>query len=97
MRPCYAKQRDANEKPIVAALEAVGAMVERLPGPLPDLLVGYCGGNWLMEVKTLRGLKRKDQPKQQAWRDAWCGQVHIVVEPEDALKLIGCNARRTGT
>lgn len=94
MRPTYAaRKRDANEPAIVDALRAVGATVERLPAPLPDLAVGYCGGNWLMEVKTERGLKRKDQPEQERWREQWGGQVHIVTEPREALKLIGVRAR----
>lgn len=45
--------RDANEGPIVDALEAAGATVSRLDGKNgePDLLVGFAGVNELMEVK----------------------------------------------
>lgn len=96
MKPSHATKRDTNERAIIAALRAVGAMVYQLPGPLPDLLVGYCGGNWLLEVKNDRGMKRKDQGEQARWRDNWAGQVHIVTSPEEALRRIGCGARRTG-
>lgn len=98
MRPVYAsKKRDSNEKAIVAALKAVGATVEHLD--IVDLLVGYCGGNWLLEVKTEKGLKRKSKTaeRQAAWQRQWAGQVHIVSSPEEALRRIGCGARRTGT
>lgn len=51
-----AKRRDDNEPQIVAALQAVGAGVQRLDGPgLPDLLVGYRGRLLLIEVKRPDG------------------------------------------
>lgn len=90
MRPVYAsKKRDANEGAIVAALLAVGATVERLD--VVDLLVGYCGGNWLLECKTPAGLKRKSKTaeRQAKWQREWAGQVHIVTSPEEALRRIG--------
>ena len=48
-----AGKRDANEAEIVAALQRVGATVERITtgGGVPDLLVGYWRKNYLMEVK----------------------------------------------
>lgn len=49
-----ARRRDDNEPPIVAALQAVGAGVQRLDGRgLPDLLVGYRGRLLLLEVKRV--------------------------------------------
>lgn len=88
--------RDANEGPIVDALRAVGASVVRLPPPSPDLLVGFRGLNLLLEVKTLRGTKRKDQEHQKRWREEWRGSVYVVTGPEEALAILGVGARRTG-
>lgn len=50
----WARSRDANEPDIVKALEAVGASVQRTYGMEgePDLLVGYLGRNYLIEVKN---------------------------------------------
>lgn len=85
------KRRDGNEMPIIRALQAVGASVAQLSGAdLPDLLVGYCGGNWLMEIKQV---KAKLKPGQEQWQLTWRGNVNTVREPAEALKLIGCKAR----
>lgn len=51
-----ARKRDANEKAIVEALEAYGAVVFRISGVgCPDLLTLY-RGQWLpLEVKAAKG------------------------------------------
>ncbi len=86
------KQRDANEAAVVAALRAVGASVERLSGPdMPDLLVGYCGLNYLVEVKTDTG---KLSAGQAAWLRCWQGRTTFVRTPEEALMWIGSNATK---
>jgi hypothetical protein len=95
VRPAHAgKKRDANESAIVDALKEAGATVERLD--IVDLLVGFRGGNWLMEVKTVKGLKRKSRTadRQQRWRAGWQGNVYVVSEPAEALGLIGIAATR---
>jgi len=84
-----AAQRDANEPEIVTALEAVGASVERLdagPGGIPDLLVGYRGANYLLEVKTASGKLRR---AQLTWHPEWRGQVSVVRTAEEAWAVIG--------
>jgi hypothetical protein len=91
-RGAAGKRRDANEPAIIAALRAVGATVEQLSGPnLPDLLVGFCGGNWLFEVKTEKG---KLRPNQHLWQDLWHGTVNIVRTPDEALRYIMIQAAR---
>ena len=82
--PRYDARRDANEPEIVEALEAVGASVLRLDDV--DLLIGYRGTNYLMEVKTPEGKLNK---KQQKFFRSWQGQVNIVRTRIQALKLIG--------
>lgn len=47
-------QRDQNEPAVVAALEAVGAVVRQLDPPMPDLLVSWRGVLTLLEVKRAR-------------------------------------------
>jgi Holliday junction resolvase len=56
------KRRDANEPSIVQALRKIGARVERISGPdLPDLLVGFRGQWYPLEVKTAKGGSTKRQ------------------------------------
>lgn len=84
----YGKRRDGNEQPIIDALEAAGCQVERLDRPV-DLLVGYDGQTYLMEVKDTRGRNRL-QDSQDAFLRAWPGGPAAVVRSiEDALRLIG--------
>ena len=88
-------QRDANEPAIVKALRAIGASVHPLHVPC-DLLVGYQGRTYLMEVKSPLGPKggasrngQKLNEKQQAFADAWAGQFAIVRTIQEALDAIG--------
>jgi hypothetical protein len=86
-RNAAGKRRDANEGAIIDTLRAVGCSVQQLSGAdMPDLLVGYRGENFLIEVKTLKGKLRE---RQQAWHRAWQGIVHIVREPVEILRLLG--------
>lgn len=78
-------RKDANHDEIVAALEDVGATVYPVGRPV-DLLVGYRGVNYLIEVKAWRGTP---EVRQIAFFAAWKGQVICVQSTEDALKAIG--------
>jgi hypothetical protein len=89
--PGAGRRRDANEDLIVESLEAVRATVERLHpagrGGLPDLLVGFRGQTYLIEVKTLDG---ELDDGQLDWHLAWRGAPVIVARtPEQALRAIG--------
>lgn len=75
---------DGNHHEIRKALEAVGATVDE-KGPL-DLLVGFRGANYLLEVKTARG---KLRASQSAFLKAWKGHAAVVRSVEDALSAIG--------
>ena len=78
---------DENHAQIRAALERVGATV--VPdGPL-DLLVGFRGANYLLEVKTATG---KLRVKQEGFIRRWKGQVHVVRSVDEALAVIGAIA-----
>lgn len=81
MRVGQSRKRDANEKPIVAALRALGAFVTPISGDgAPDLLVRFRGRLYGFEVKAAKGQQTEAQ-EQTNWP--------IVRSVEDALTAIG--------
>lgn len=88
--PALQGKRDANESAIIAALQEVGASVVQNPTGkgAPDLIVGYFGETFLLEVK-MPG--KKLNAMQIKWHEAWTGQVAIVHTPIDALYAIGAD------
>ena len=82
--------RDINEPHIVAALRKAGANVLHIEMPA-DLLVGYKGRNYLMEVKTPKGKMRDSQIDFMA---RWvtdgddCGQIAVVRSADEALAVL---------
>ena len=76
----YGNKRDANEPEIVAMLEAHGFTVHRLDKPV-DLLCGYGGRDYLIEVKTPKGTLTKSQKDFYA---TWRGSKTILRSAEDA-------------
>ena len=85
--PATQGRRDKCEPEIIKALEKVGATVEQIPTGkgVPDLLVGFRGQNFLMEVKMPKG---KLNAKQVKWHGNWKGQVCVVRTPGEALSVI---------
>jgi len=74
---------DDNQADVVKRFRAHGFSVEPLHavgGGVPDLLIGYGGFNYLIEVKD--GAKPPSQRKltkdQIKWHGAWAGQVAII-------------------
>jgi len=85
---------DANQKAIVAALRKVGATVHSLASVgdgCPDLLVGFRGDNFLLEVKDgdKPPSRRRLRDKQKDWHEQWRGRVSVVENCADALAAIG--------
>ena len=85
---------DANQREVVKALRKAGATVQHLHAVgagCPDLLVGYKGGNHLVEVKD--GHKppsaRKLTPDQVVWHRDWRGNAHVVKSVTEALAVLG--------
>ena len=75
-RTSRASRPDGNKAVVVAALRACGASVQDLAGGggVPDLVVGYAGRNFLLEIKDGRnGLNGAQQKFHAEWR----GQVAI--------------------
>ena len=86
----YAAASDANQVEIVAALRAAGATVQDLHevgAGCPDLLVGYRGINFLLEVKA--SARAILTAFEQGWFLEWRGQAAIVRDAESALCAIG--------
>lgn len=70
-------------------LRRVGATVQDLHivgRGCPDILVGFRGQTFVMEIKYGNG---KLNDKEKAWHLNWEGQVAIVKTLDDALKVIG--------
>lgn len=100
-----AARRDDNEPEIVSALVAVGASVTLVSiDGVPDLLVGFQGRTYQLEVKHLSatgktvrrtsGGRRPDErgltQDQQDWWAAWRGTPPVIVRtPAEALAAIG--------
>ena len=89
-----AKRVDGNQAEIVETFRAVGATVQHLHTigrGCPDILVGYRGVNYIVEIKdgSKPPSKRQLTPDEIAWHQLWRGQVSIVKNNDDALRLIG--------
>ena len=88
-----AAKTDANQGLIVNALRQAGASVQSL-APVgkgcPDLLVGYEGINYLMEVKDGNKVPsaQKLNIEQEHWHSVWKGAVHTVKSETEALKIL---------
>lgn len=79
---------DANQRQIIQALRQAGATVQpihQIGDGCPDLLVGFRGWNYLLEIKNGSRLT----PDESTWHDAWRGRVAVVASVEDALLAIG--------
>ncbi len=84
---------DANQTEIVKALHQVGASVQSLASTgkgCPDLLVGFRGVNWLLEIKDGQKVKsaRRLTPDQIEWHESWRGRVYIVESVDQAISLL---------
>ncbi len=84
---------DRNQAEIVEAFRRYGASVahtHQLGKGFPDLVVGYHGQNWLIEVKDW--MKPQSQraltPAEKEFRDNWRGTYHIVETIGDVAALI---------
>lgn len=85
---------DRNQSEVVAALRKVGASVQSLATigkGCPDLLVGFQGTLYLMEVKDGENVPSKQllTDDQKKWHENWTGSpVHVVRSIDGALKIL---------
>ena len=87
-------KKDDNQDRIVSALRQTHCSVTTLAsvgGGCPDLLVGRNGQNFLLEIKDgdKPPSKRKLTPDQVTWHSEWRGQVAVVKNEGEALKVVG--------
>lgn len=90
---------DANQAEIVADLRAIGATVlhlHELGKGAPDILIGFRGANYLLEIKMKTAgilkvviTKSRLSPKQRDWHERWAGQVAVIWSIEEALDIMG--------
>ena len=74
---------DSNQAYIVEGLRAMGASVTDLHAVgkgCPDILVGYRGNTYILEIKGLEG--RLTRP-EAAWAASWTGGHYAVVRTLD--------------
>jgi len=78
---------DANQDQIVSALRGAGAYVWIIGLPV-DLLVGFKGHTFLVEIKT--DSKKRLTGLQADFFDSWGGSTLARIDcPEAALRMIG--------
>ena len=83
----YGARRDMNEQRIVQALRDVGATVYHLSAPgLPDLLAGFRGATFLLEIKSPKGTLT--DPEHDFF-ETWRGHAVVVRSVDEALQAIG--------
>jgi hypothetical protein len=83
----YAARVDANQTQIVSALRAAGAFVWIIGLPV-DLLVGYKGHTFLVEIKN--GSKKRLTKLQADFFENWSGSTLARIDsPEAAIRMIG--------
>jgi len=78
---------DANQTAVVSALRAAGAYVWIIGLPV-DILVGYKGHTFLVEVKN--GPRKRLTALQEDFFNNWSGSTLARIDgPEAALRMIG--------
>ena len=89
---------DANQPEIVKGLRQAGASVaccHAVGDGFTDLVVGFRGVNYLVEVKDGEKVpsKRKLTPDQVKFHAAWTGQIGVAETLDEALEIIGAKRR----
>jgi hypothetical protein len=78
---------DKNQQDVVKALRDAGCYVYVIGLPV-DLLVGYNGQTFLVEIKD--GPKKALTSLQQDFFGNWIGgSLHRIESPDEALRMIG--------
>ena len=85
---------DRNQPDIIKALRYAGATVQpthTLGKGCPDLLVGFRGENFLLEIKDggKSPSRRKLTNDETTWIENWRGKVRVISTIDEALDAIG--------
>lgn len=89
MKNSYAKRVDSNQPEIVEGLRklpGVSVAIVSMVGNLFDIIVGYSGKNFNIELKTEGG---KLRPSQVKFMREWNGQIDCCRSLEEVLDVIG--------
>jgi len=89
----YARRIDDNQNEVVAALRKIGATVRIITqgDGLPDLLVGFQGRTYLMELKdgnkppSARRLTEAEEKFHSTWAG---GSLYIVTSAQQAVDIL---------
>lgn len=89
----FAARVDAIQKDVVDALRAIGASVQHLHtvgDGCTDILVGYRGVNYLIEIKdgNKPPSERRLTPDQRCWHARWQGEAVIAISADEAVNYI---------
>jgi len=85
---------DANQKQIVDALRKIHGVTvfstHTIGKGVPDIVVGYCGQNYLFEIKDGDKLpsQQKLTPMEVTFFETWKGQVKVATCLDDILNEI---------
>jgi hypothetical protein len=85
---------DANQNEVVYALRQIGASVavtSHVGSGFPDIVVGFRGVNYLIEIKdgSKPPSKRRLTKDEQRFHDGWNGEVIVINDVDEALKVVG--------
>ena len=91
--PRIAAKVDSNQGEIVRFLRSIGASVASIATVgtgVPDLIVGYRGVNYLVEVKdgSKPPSQRRLTPAEEKFHAEWRGTVHIVNDTDGAYDML---------
>jgi hypothetical protein len=93
-----AKRVDANQSAIVAALRQCGATVaitSSLGEGFVDIVVGYGGRNYLVEIKdgSQPESAQKLTPDEAKFHEKWRGQVAIIRSVQEAINFLNTSTK----
>lgn len=93
------KRTDRNQSEIVEALRSIGATVaitSALGKGFPDIVVGYRGSNYLIEIKDWQQVpsKRRLTFDESEFHAVWRGQIAVVETVREAISLVSQGAVR---
>ena len=88
---------DANQAEVVKALRGIGASVVSLASVgagVPDLMCGFRGVNWLLEVKdgSKSPSRRVLTADEKAFMAEWRGQYAVVESASQAVEILTASA-----
>lgn len=88
-----ARKIDGNQNEIVKYFRSFDisvAITSALGDGFPDLVLGYRGHNFLVEIKdgSLSPSRQKLTEKEQQFKDGWKGQYKVISSLEEAREFV---------